>query len=53
MVKLRDGLQLAPIINVDAYPAPHWPAATAGGATGAASNPDITCATSTTAWATL
>ena len=32
---------------------PRRPAATAGGATDAASNPDNTCATSTTAWATL
>ena len=38
---------------MDAYPAPRRPAATAGGATAAASNPDNACATSTTAWATL
>ena len=38
---------------VGAYPAPHGPAATAGGAPAAATSPDIACATSTTAWATL
>ena len=38
---------------MDAYPALRRPAATAGGATAAAFNPDIACATSTTAWATL